>query len=267
MARLLTDATIGGYIPTDSWVHRLDPRTKLLATVLVLIVIFWNQTGFGIGIISAMVALSAIGSRVGWRIWLWGLGRFKWMLALTAIFNLWFHRGGEAIQLLGFVLPVTRQALLSSLLLTGQLLDSILISLILTFTTSPLALTRACAWFAMPLKFLRVPVEEISLVLLLALRFVPAFQQEVRAVVEAQRARGVEFGRGNLLNRVRNLAAVLVPALLLTWRRGEHLATAMTVRGFRPNTQRSSYRPLRFRMVDGFVFLCLALIIFFSYLL
>ena len=214
MNRLIQDVSIGGYVPGDAVLHRLDPRTKLIGLVVLLIGIFATRTDVGL-LISCCVVLPLIFlCRIGWRVWWWGLLRFSWMLLIAAGINMLFNSGGQPMMIGQWELPITEQGVLTSLTLSLQLLLAIILSMVLTFTTTPRDLTRGTERLARPLKRLRVPVEEAGVILLLAMRFVPLLQQELRTTVEAQKSRGVEFGQGGVVARSKNLVAVLVPALI-----------------------------------------------------
>ena len=254
---MIQDVSIGGYVPGDSVLHRLDPRTKLIGLIVLLIGVFATRTDVGLLIISCVVLTLVFLCRVGWRIWWWGLLRFSWMLLIAAGINMLFNSSGQPIKIGELELPITEQGVHTSLTLSLQLLLAIILSMVLTFTTTPRDLTRGSERLARPLKRLRVPVEEAGVILLLAMRFVPLLQQELRTTVEAQKSRGVEFGQGGVVARSKNLVAVLVPALMGTLRRGDLLAVAMTARGFQPGKPRSEYKPLHFAApdYDAFIFL------------
>jgi len=254
MSRTLQDISIGGYLPGDSLLHRLDPRTKLAGFVALLVCVFGGQSAVA-GAASAIAVFGlACASGVGIRVWWWGLARFSWMLLIAAGFNAVLHKGGLPIVVLGHELPLTHEGLVTGLKFGAELVQAIMLSMILTFTTTPRDLTRGCERLARPLERFHVPVREFAVVTLLAMRFVPLLQLELRAIVDAQKSRGVDFTHGGLAARSRNLVAVLVPALLGTLRRGDLLAEAMAARGFRPNAPRSEYRPLRFSRGDHMAF-------------
>jgi energy-coupling factor transport system permease protein len=172
------------------------------------------------------------------------------MLGIVAVVHLFFHSWGAPVTIGDWQLPFTTEGVQTSLLFTGRIAEVIILSMVLTFTTTPRELTRGCEWLAKPLERFNVPVVDLGIVVQLAMRFLPLLQLELRTTIEAQKARGVEFDRGNLIKRSRTLAAVLVPALVGALRRGDLLATAMTARGFRSGAQRSEYRPLQFSRID-----------------
>jgi energy-coupling factor transport system permease protein len=267
MAAFAQQIAIGGYIPGNSFLHRLDPRTKLVGFLLGLTTVFPSAKLQGVVFTAIGVVALGLLCRAGWRIWFQGLSRFVLMLGIVGSVNLFFHPWGSPVTIGGWELPFTYDGVNSSVLLTVQLAEVIALSMVLTFTTTPMELTKACRRLAMPLKRLRVPVEELEIIMLLAMRFVPLLQGEVRLTVEAQRARGVDFGHGGLVSRSRNLVALLVPALTATLRRADLVAAAMTARGFSPGRTRSEYSPLMFSRLDYASFVCLALFLSFRILM
>jgi len=251
MSRFITDIAIGGYLPGDSVLHRLDPRTKILGMVVMLVPVFWCRSSTGALVIAFGIGLVAHFCGVGWKIWTYQMRRFKWMLLIAAGLNLFFNEGGEPLKIVGFELPFAAESVKSSLLICVQLIEAIMLSMTLTFTTSPTELTKGFERLARPLKYLKVPVAEISLIMLLAMRFVPLLQQELQQIIDAQKSRGVEFGQGTLLDRARELISILSPVLSGTIRRADLLAVAMSARGFSPGEPRSEYKPLRLSRPDA----------------
>jgi energy-coupling factor transport system permease protein len=171
------------------------------------------------------------------------------MLLLVAVANILFISKGTVLTAGTLSLPVTDEGLRKGLLFTLQLAQAVMLSMCLTLTTSPIQIARACRKLAAPFRRY-LPVDQTGLVILMAMRFVPLLQEELRFIVDAQKSRGVEFGSGGLAVRAANLSAVLVPALSNTLRRADMLANAMKARGFDPNRPRSEYEPLEFSSLD-----------------
>jgi energy-coupling factor transport system permease protein len=257
MSGILDGIVIGSYLPGDTILHRLDPRTKLLGFLPIAAGVFIAVSPAGVALSLSVTVLIAALSGAGLRAWGSGLRRFVWMLTIIALVNLAFNRYGAPLIAAGRQLPITTEGLRSSILFTVHVAQVIVLSMSLTFTTTPREAARGCERLARPLKLFKVPVEELGLVLLLAMRFVPLLQLELRTSVEAQAARGVEFDRGGLVSRARNLITVLVPALEGTLRRADILAEAMVARGYRPGGARSEYNPMRLLARD-YVALCSA---------
>jgi energy-coupling factor transport system permease protein len=252
------DIFIGSFVPGASVLHRLDPRTKLVCLLVLLTVVF-SLTSATNAALSLVCAIGmAIFSKAGCGVWMITLRRFRWMLFLVLILNLFFVREGAPVLLGNVELPFTHDGVERAVVLTIQLTAAIVLSMSFTLTTSPLDITKGFSTAARRFRK-RFPVDDIGIVLLLAMRFIPLLQQEVRTIVEAQKARGVEFGRGRLLSRASNLASVLVPALSASFRRADTVALAMTARGFEPGRPRSEFRPLRFSALDTYAGVFIAL--------
>ncbi len=262
MAPSIADFSIGGSIPGDSFLHELDPRTKLVAFPLILTGVFLTKHPAGLFLTGMAILGLGISCAAGWRLWRNGLRRFFWMLAIVVLVNLFFDSGSLPLVVGSRQMPFSLEALANSLLFALRVLEAIVLSMILTFTTTPLDLSRGFQRLAGPLALVRLPVGEMGIVMLLGMRFIPLLQQELAATILAQRARGVEFGHGSITDRAKNLAPLLVPALNGALKRSEIVASAMTARGFRPGAPRSEYRQLRFSGKDR---LSLALVaIFFA---
>ncbi len=248
----MADIAIGAYIPGDSLIHRLDPRVKLTGLVLMLAAVFVSPDAGGVAVTGMVVVASAASAGTGLKIWVRGMARFSFMLVAAGGLNLFFTGHGDPVVAGPWKLPFTMDGMRTSLLFTAQLAEAIALSMVLTFTTSPAELTRGLEKIARPLKRFKVPVEDYGMVALLAMRFIPLLQEELRTIIDAQKSRGVEFEKGDVAARARNLVAVLAPALTGTLRRADLLADAMTARGFRPGAPRSHYRPMRFSALDFF---------------
>lgn len=244
------DLTIGGYIPGDSLLHRLDPRAKFICFLLLMITVFGTSSGSIVGVCLCVSISLGWAAHIGARIWHWVFKRFSWLLGLAGGLNLFLRDGREIMIPLGVSLPFTLDGLFHALFFTTQLAVGVALSIILTATTKPEALVRALAGLATPFKWLRLPVDEGLQAMLMALRFAPMLQEELRGILEAQKARGVDFAAGGLRRRAKILSSVIGPALLGTLRRGDRLAMAMAARGFRPGKTRSEFRPLIFSMKD-----------------
>ncbi|MFH1115825.1 MAG: energy-coupling factor transporter transmembrane component T [Pseudomonadota bacterium] len=253
------DILLGGYIPSDSFLHRLDPRTKLVGLVAFLAAVFWSPVASGVAVAALPAAILAGLSRTGWKIWFLAFRRFALMLAVVPALNVFFNTQGTPVVVLQRELPFTWEGLETGFVFTSQIALAIVSALVLTFTTSPADLSRALELFLRPLKRFKVPVEDLGMILLLAMRFVPLLQQELYATMDAQKSRGVEFSRGSLSTRAGNLVALLSPVMTGALRRADLLALAMTARGFRPGGTRTQFRPLEFRSADGLAFCAILL--------
>jgi energy-coupling factor transport system permease protein len=246
------DLSIGGYIPGNSMFHRMDPRSKIICTGFLLPSVFLFSSAAGLLVVSLFVMLSALLTRVGLLIWLSGLKKFSWMLAITFMLNLLFFDSQQTIfpgKAENHLIP---PGVLPAAVFTLKILLAITLSMCLTFTTESSEMAMGIVWLLKPLKILSLPVETYGTVLLLAMRFVPVLQQEIRITIDAQKSRGVEFGYGNISERCLQLKAVLAPAIIGAIRRADLLATAMEARGFNIGAARTSYREWNYSSSDYF---------------
>ncbi|MFH0821684.1 MAG: energy-coupling factor transporter transmembrane component T [Pseudomonadota bacterium] len=261
MSGFVNEITVGGFVPGESVLHRLDPRLKLLGFVALV------TASFATGNLTAAVptlcltACLPLLSGLGVGIWLSGLRRFRWMLGIAAATGLLLNWEGRPVCVAGHNLPFTMEGFHTSALFTLQLAEAIVLSLALTCTTSPAELTRACEYLAAPAAFIKVPVGELGLVMLLAMRFIPILQLELRNIMDAQRARGVDFDQGDLSSRLKNLSAIITPCLICAVKRADALASAMRARGYEPGRRRSAYKKLQFRRNDLVAGAVIALVI------
>ena len=213
------------------------------------------------GGVSVLVILLVCMTRVGLRIWIRTLLRFSLMLVLVLATNVLLRNQGRPITLGSWELPLTWEGLETGLIFSAQIVLAITVSTILTLTTSPTELSKGVEHLARPLKRLRVPVEDLGMIALLAMRFVPLLQQELHSTMDAQKSRGVDFGSGSLAGRARNLVALLTPVLTGALRRADLIAVAMTARGFQPGKTRSQLKPLRFSRADRLALAILLLVL------
>ncbi len=258
-----TDITIGGYLPLDSVLHRLDPRTKLIGLIAFLSGVFWSPIASSVAATALPVVLLAVLTRAGWRVWFRCGSRFSWMLAAVLALNVFLRTQGKPMVFAQWELPITWDGLETGLTFTLQIVLAIIVALVLTSTTSPEQLSRGLEMLSRPLKRLKVPVDDLGMIVLLAMRFVPLLQQELYAIIEAQKSRGVEFAEGKLSTRAGNLVALFSPVLTGALKRADRLALAMTARGFQPGGTRTQYKPLQFCRADT-VALC-AILLFLAY--
>jgi energy-coupling factor transport system permease protein len=247
-----TYVPIGQYLQRDSAVHRLDPRTKIVATIALMIVLFFVGTFSGLGLFgAATLVLLAIGDiPLGFA--LRSLRPVAVLLALTVFLNTFFA-GGESSRVLFTVGPLvaTEAGLRAALFIGLRLLLLVAITSLLTFTTSPVELTDGVEWMLRPLRRVGVPGHELAMMMSIALRFIPTLLEETERIMKAQMARGAEFSEGNALRRAQALIPVLVPLMLSAFRRSEDLALAMEARCYRGGDERTRMKELRWRAADG----------------
>ena len=245
---MLKDITLGQYFPGDTPAHKLDPRTKIVLVVLYIVALFQARNLLTYALMAVTFVTCAKISRVGARALLKGLKPVVIIVLFTGFLNLFFTPG-ETIFALGF-LRLTDQGVCSALRMVVRILLLIMGTFLLTYTTSPIALTDALERLLNPLKKLRVPVHELAMVMSIALRFIPTLIEETDKIMSAQKARGADFESGNLIQKARALVPVLVPLFVSSFRRADELAVAMECRCYHGGEGRTRLHVLRFASRD-----------------
>ena len=245
---MFKDMTLGQYYPAESPIHRLDPRTKLLTTLLYLISLFVAESP--LSYLAAFLYLAALItlSKVSLRYMLRGLKGILFLLLFSIVLNVFMTPGQELVSFLG--LTVTVEGLIRAAKLAVRLIMLLLGSSLLTFTTTPTGLTDGLEQGLGFLKVLKIPVHEIAMMMSIALRFLPVLTEELDKIERAQMARGADFESGNILRRAKALVPVLVPLIVSAFRRASELATAMEARCYHGGEGRTRMKPLRYRTAD-----------------
>lgn len=255
---------LGRYVPGQSIVHQLDPRSKLLAMFIYLVIIFWANN-LVTNVILTLVTLGMILiSKVKLGFFFNGLKPMFGLILFTTLFQLFFTKGGSPIFEMGF-LTITTYGLSQAILIFMRFILITCTSTLLTLTTTPLSLADAVESLLHPLKLVKVPVHEIGLMLSLSLRFVPTLMDDATRIMNAQRARGVEFNEGNLVQRVKSTIPILIPLFASSFKRADALALAMEARGYQGGDDRTKYRRLSWQSKDSLLLalmLLLALLLF-----
>jgi len=239
---------IGMYVPGNSILHRLDPRVKMGATLVLMMIPFAVHGLWGYVALSTFVVTAVLLSGVPLGALLRTLRTVFW-IAFLMFFLYLFTTPGEPLLALGSI-AITRQGLLAAVAQIYRLCLLVTVASLLTFTTSPIHLTHGLEAMLSPLERARLPVRELAMVLTIALRFVPTLQEEIDKIAKAQRARGADFRTGGPLRRARNLVPIFVPIFVSAFRRADELATAMDARGFRSALHRTRMRKLRLGSLD-----------------
>lgn len=245
---MIRDITLGQYYPARSVLHRLDPRTKFVGTLLFVISLFVYHTFLGYGVatvfLAAMIALSKVPPSFMFR----GLKAIFVILLFTVAFNL-FLTPGRALWQWGF-LKITYEGMAQAGKMSIRLVYLVVGSSIMTLTTTPNQLTNALERLLRPLNRIRVPVHEIAMMMSIALRFIPILMEETDKIMKAQIARGADFESGNIFQRARSLVPLLVPLFVSAFRRADDLAMAMEARCYHGGEGRTQMKPLRYRARD-----------------
>ena len=253
---MIRDITIGQYYPSNSKIHQLDPRVKVVCTLLYLISLFTfkNILGYLLATIFLIVVIKV--SKVPFKFIVKGLKPIMVLLMITVLFNLFLTPGGEVLLKVGF-LKVTEKGLSSAIYMALRLVYLIMGSSLMTLTTTPNSLTDGMESLMRPLNKIHVPVHEIAMMMSIALRFIPILLEETDKIMKAQIARGADFESGNLIKKAKNLIPLLVPLFISAFRRADDLAMAMEARCYHGGDHRTSMKPLKYQNRDIMAYLIL----------
>ena len=249
----LRDITLGQYFPGDSPIHRLDPRAKLIAMICYIVALFLGQWFVTYAVLFLVLAIVVAVSTVKPKALLRGLKPVVFILVFTAVLNI-FYTPGEALASF-WIFTITREGIVHAFFMVVRIIMLITCTFLLTYTTSPLALTDGLESLLGPLKKLRVPVHELAMMMSIALRFIPTLIEETDKIMSAQRARGADFDSGNLVQRAKALIPLLVPLFISAFRRADELATAMECRCYHGDEGRTRMKQLHYRPGDIFFIL------------
>ena len=254
---MLRDITLGQYYPVDSVIHRLDPRTKLLGTLLFIISLFCMDSAWGYGLAALFLAMTIRLSKVPLKFMVRGLKAVLVLLLISVSFNLFLTPGREIFRL-GF-LKITWEGLRTAAFMAVRLIFLVLGSSVMTLTTTPNELTDGLEKGLGFLKKVGVPVHEVAMMMSIALRFIPILIEEADKIMKAQMARGADFESGNIVQRAKSMVPLLVPLFISAFRRATDLAMAMEARCYRGGEGRTKMKPLRYHRRDRLAQLLLVL--------
>lgn len=256
---MIRDITLGQYYPVDSVLHRLDPRVKLCGTMIYLISLFVFDTF--VGYIAALIFLVAliIMSKVPVSFMFKGLKAIFMLLLITALLNMLLTPGEVLVSF--WKLTITKQGLRTATFMIIRLVFLVVGTSILTLTTTPSNLTdgleKSLGW----MKKIKVPVHEISMMMSIALSFIPILLDETNIIIKAQQARGADFESGNIINKAKAMVPILVPLFVSAFRRANDLALAMESRCYQGGEGRTKLHPLKYKLADGVSYLILVIYI------
>ena len=226
---MLKDITLGQFFPGNTIVHRLDPRTKLMAVILYIVALFNAKSPLTYAVVAAVLAVCIVASRVPMKSLTRGLKPVYVIVAFTAVMNIFFT-GGTAVGEGWLLGHITYEGLTAAIYMVLRIVMLIMGTFLLTYTTSPIALTDGLENLLGPLKKLHLPVHELAMMMSIALRFIPTLIEETDKIMSAQKARGADFESGNIFQRAKALVPILVPLFISAFRRADELATAMECR-------------------------------------
>ncbi len=252
---MIRDITIGQYYPADSVIHRLDPRTKLVATLVFIISLFLFRSFAAYLVATAFLACVIRASKVPFRYMVRGLKAVLILLLITVLFNMFLTPGTPLVRI--WKLTITREGLTTAVFMAIRLTYLIIGSSVMTLTTTPNQLTDGLEKGLRPLNKIHVPVHEVAMIMSIALRFIPILLEETDKIMKAQMARGADFESGGILRKAKSMVPLLVPLFISAFRRANDLAMAMEARGYHGGEGRTRMRPLQYHRRDGAAYLSL----------
>lgn len=241
--------TLGQFVPGDSAVHRLDPRTKILAMIAYIVLVFLVQSMAAFAVPFLFVALALLLSGVPLSYVGSSLKPMRWLIAFMFLINLFFTQG-ERVLFSWWIVRVTAEGVRQAVFISLRLILLVAGTSLLTLTTSPIALTDGLERLLKPLARLRFPAHELAMMMTIALRFIPTLLEETDRIRKAQMARGADFESGGLIARARAMVPILVPLFVSAFRRADELAMAMESRCYHGGEGRTRMRELRLARRD-----------------
>ena len=260
---MIRDITIGQYYKADSVIHRLDPRVKLMGTLIFIISLFMGMNIWIYAVVTLALAVVIKMSRIPLKFMVRGLKSIVILIIISAVFNLFLTPGDVLIQI--WKLTITYQGLKMAIFMVVRLIYLIVGTSLMTLTTTPNNLTDGLEKGLGFLKVIKVPVHEIAMMMSIALRFIPILIEETDKIMKAQMARGADFEHGNIIKRAKSMVPLLVPLFVSAFRRADDLAMAMEARCYNGGEGRTKMKPLVYEKDDKiaylFIFAFLAVVI------
>ena len=246
---MLKDITLGQYFPGNSCIHRLDPRTKLIMLIVYIVALFVAVSWVSYAVMLAFLIGCIVISKIPPKSIVRGMKPMVMILAFTAILNL-FMTQGETVLVKFWIITITLEGVLRAVQMMVRILMLITGTFLLTYTTSPIALTDGLESLLSPLKKIHLPVHELAMMMCIALRFIPTLIEETDKIMSAQKARGADFETGSLMDRVKALVPILIPLFISAFRRADELATAMECRCYHGGEGRTKMKLLCYSRLD-----------------
>lgn len=245
----MKDMTLGQYYPTDSFTHRMDPRAKLVLVIAFIVMVFLAQSFLSYFAVIACVVSAALVSRIPLSKMLKSIKAIIMLLIFTGILNLLFYNG-DTVLWSWWRIKISVEGIIFSIKMVLRLVLLVMGTTLLTYTTTPTSLTDGMESLLTPLKYIKVPVHDIAVIMSIALRFIPILSEEVDKIMMAQKARGASFDTGGLLSRAKALLPILIPLFVSAFRRADELALALDARCYNATPNRTRYKVMKFGLRD-----------------
>ena len=246
---MISDITIGQYYKGDSFVHNLDPRMKIILTILFVVMIFICKSFVSLALVLGVILLSVVASKVPFKMFAKSLKPIVPIVLFTAVINIFYITGGEVLFSWSFI-KITEKGLYTAVFMAIRIIFLIISSSLLTYTTVPTQLTDAIERLLSPLKIFHIPVHTLAMMMTLALRFIPTLIEEVERITNAQRARGADFESGSFLDKIKALIPILIPLFISAFRRAYELSFAMSCRCYTGGEGRTRMKQMKLKFSD-----------------
>ena len=246
---MLKDITLGQYFPGNTVIHRLDPRTKIWMVIFYIVALFTAKWFVSYAVMLVFLIVAVRISKVAVSTILRGMKPLIIIIILTGLLNIFYTQGEPLVKV--WIFTITKEGILNAFFMIIRILMLVTGTFLLTYTTSPIALTDALEIMLSPLKKIKVPVHELSMMMCIALRFIPTLIEETDKIISAQKARGADFETGSLIRRAKALIPILVPLFISAFRRADELAVAMECRCYHCGEGRTRMKQLRYGWQDG----------------
>ena len=248
---MISDITLGQFFPGFSLLHKLDPRTKLISAILFIVSIFLAKTPLAFFALAVFTIALIFISRISFSVILRGIRPVVYILIFTSLLNIFMTKGESAPLVDFWIIEIYREGIIRAVFMTLRVILLIIgSSLLLTYTTSPISLTDGLESLLSPLAKIGIPVHVFSMMMTIALRFIPTLVEETDKIMNAQKSRGADFASGSLVRRAKALIPLLVPLFVSAFKRAEELAVAMECRCYRVDKKRTKLVKLTFRAKD-----------------
>lgn len=250
---------IGRYLPGDSLIHHLDPRGKFVGTFLFVLIVFLANNWGTYLLLTAFALLAVKLSGISLKFFIKGIRPMIYLILFTVLLQMFFTPGGDPFWQWG-IFSLSKLSILNGLFIFIRFLLIIFISTLLTVTTTPLQMSDAMEYLLKPLRIVHFPVDEVALMLSIALQFIPLLSDETTKIMNAQRARGVDFGEGSLINQIKAVVPILIPLFVSSFNIAYDLSVAMESRGYHGSEGRSKYRQLQWQAADTWMLVVFGLL-------
>lgn len=246
---MLSDITIGQYYKAESFVHKMDPRTKIILTIWLIVIIFLCKNFLSLALMLALVVLTISLSKVPFKMFFKSLKPIVPIIIFTALLNMFYSNGGEPLVSF-WIINITKEGILTAVFMCVRIITLIMCSSLLTYTTVPTMLTDAIERLLSPLKIFHIEVHTFAMMMTLALRFIPTLIEEIERITNAQKARGADLENGKLFERVKAMIPILIPLFVSAFMRASELAFAMNCRCYRGGKGRTRMKQMKMHLGD-----------------